>query len=141
MPALTKPYETFEKPGIVVSYNVGSNTTIYKGALVGVNASGNIVPLSHATANLKFVGVANETVSTTSEAKRITVTKSGTFVFAAASPNPSKVGGDAWSKFDGELQDVSTGLTNAYVVGTIVGTESTSDSQPGYRIRIDNHTK
>ena len=141
MPALTKPFETYEKPGIVVSYNVGTDTTIYKGALVGVNTSGNIVPMSHATASLKFVGIANESVSTTSAAKRITVTKSGTFVFSTTSPNTIKTGGDAWVKFDGEVQDSATGLTNSYVVGTIVGTESTSDNLGGYRIRIDNHTK
>ncbi len=141
MSALSKPYETYEKPGIVVSYNVGTNTTIYKGALVGVNAAGLIVPMSHATSNLKFVGVANETVVTTSEAKRITVTKSGTFVFAAGSVGAIKTGGDAWAKFDGEVQDTATGLTNAYVVGTIVAIENTSTNTGGYRIRIDNHTK
>ena len=141
MSALTKPYETYEKPGIVVSYNVGSDTTIYKGALVGVNSTGFIVPMSHATANLKFVGVANETVVTTSQTKRITVTKSGTFVFGCGSSAANKTGGDAYIKFDGEVQDVSTGLTNTYVAGTIVGVESTSNSGNGYRIRIDNHTK
>lgn len=141
MPALTKPFETYEKPGIVVSYNVGTNTTIFKGALVGVSSAGNIVPMNHTIANLKFVGVANESVVTTTETKRITVTKSGTFVFATASANVNKTGGDAWAKFDGEVQDVATGLTNAYIIGTIVGTESTSDNLGGYRIRIDNHTK
>ncbi len=141
MPALTKPYETYEKPGIVVSYIVGTNTTIYKGALVGINGSGNIVSMTHATANLKFVGVANETIVTGSETKRITVTKSGTFVFPTSSPNTNKTGGDAWAKFDGEVQDVATGLTNAYIIGTIVGVESTSESLGGYRVRIDNHTK
>jgi hypothetical protein len=69
------------------------------------------------------------------------VTKSGTFVFSTTSPNTIKTGGDAWVKFDGEVQDSASGLTNSYVVGTIVGTESTSDNLGGYRIRIDNHTK
>jgi hypothetical protein len=141
MPALTKAFETYEKPGIVVSYNVGINTSIYKGALVGVNSSGLVVPMNHATSSLKFIGIANESVITTTEAKRITITKSGTFVLPSSSTVAGKLGGDAWAKSDNEVQDSSTGLTNAYIVGTIVGIESTSTNGNGYRIRIDNHTK
>lgn len=141
MAALTQPFETYEKPGIVVSYTTASNTTIFKGGLVGVNASGQIVPMSHSTANLKFVGVANETVIATTETKRITITKSGTFVFATTATNVNKTGSEAYVRFDGEVQDAATGLTNSYVVGTIVGIEAPSTGGAGYRIRIDNHTK
>ncbi len=140
MPALTKPFETYEKPGIVVSYLAANNTAIFKGALVGVNTSGRVVPMTPATANLKFIGVANESITAGTD-KRLTVTKSGTFVYAATSPAADKVGADAFASDDNTLTATSAGLTNAYVVGTIVGVEMSSTGTNGYRIRIDNHTK
>jgi len=38
------------------------------------------------------------------------------------------------------VQTTNVGLTNSYKVGTVVGPETTSTGQPGYRVRIDNHT-
>ena len=100
MAALTTAYEAFEKPGLVISYKA-SNVKILKGALVGVNASGFLVPMAHGTASLKFVGVANETVDNSGGSagdKSVNVTKSGSFVmkaasgFTTASENPAGVG-------------------------------------------------
>ena len=63
MPQLSKPLENFEKPGIVIRYTIASSTKIYKGSLVALNSAGYAVPLNPATASLRFIGVANETVA------------------------------------------------------------------------------
>ena len=81
MASLTSNLETFEKPGLVVSYKQ-SAAVIFKGALVGVNASGYLAGMSHAAASLKFVGVANEKIDNSAGAagdKSLNVTKSGSF--------------------------------------------------------------
>lgn len=102
MAALTTAYETFEKPGLVISYKI-SAVKVYKGALLGVNASGFAVPMDHAAANLKFTGVANETVDNSAGDagdKNVNVTKSGTFVFKAASgftPAQADVGKEVYA--------------------------------------------
>ena len=83
MAALTVPYESFEKPGLVVNYKI-SNVKIFKGGLIGINASGYAIPLAHGTASLKFVGVANESIDNSAGAagdKSLNATKSGSFVF------------------------------------------------------------
>lgn len=144
MPSLTQAYEAFERPGLVVAYKL-SNVKIFKGALVGVNASGFAVPMSHATANLKFIGIANETVDNSAGAagdKQITVTKTGSFVvkptgFTAAQAD---IGKEAYANTDWEIQIATAGLTNQYKVGTIVSLETTSTGAAGVRIRVDNYT-
>lgn len=143
--ALSKPFETYERPGLVVAYKQ-SNVKVHKGAAVAVNASGFAAPISHATANLKFVGVANETVDNSAGAagdKSVNLTKSGSFVFKAASgytPGQADVGKEVYALTDWEVQVSAVGLTNLYKVGTIVAIETTSTGQPGVRVRIDNHS-
>lgn len=44
MPALTGAYDPQDKPGKLVSYRVGANTVIYKGALVSVRNDGYAYP-------------------------------------------------------------------------------------------------
>lgn len=144
MSALTKPFETFERPGLVVSYRV-SNVNIWKGALVGVNASGFLVPMAHGTAGLKFVGVANESVSNstgTAGAKSVNVTKSGSIVLGVAGFTPAQadIGKEVYANTDNEVQVAVTGLTNQYKVGTIVSAELTSTGTSGVRVRIDNYS-
>jgi len=144
MPSLTQAYEAFERPGLVVAYKL-SNVKIYKGALVGVNAAGFAVPMAHATASLKFIGIANETVDNSAGAagdKQITVTKTGSFVvkptgFTAAQAD---IGKEAYANTDWEIQIATAGLTNSYKVGTIVSLETTSTGAAGVRIRVDNYT-
>jgi hypothetical protein len=142
--ALSKPYENYERPGLVVSYKI-SNVKIYKGSLVAVNASGFAVPISHTSAGLKPVGVANETVDNSAGAagaKSLNVTKAGAFVYKAASgfvPTQADLGKELYALTDWEVQVSTTGLTNQYKVGTIVAIESTSTGQSGVRVRIDNH--
>jgi len=143
--ALSKSFETFERPGLVVSYKV-SNTKIYKGANVGVNTLGFLVPMSHATATLKYVGVANDTVDNTAGAtgdKSLNVTKSGSFVLKAAAgflPVQADIGKEVYALTDWEVQVSTLGLTNQYKVGTIMTVESTSTGVAGVRVRVDNYS-
>lgn len=145
MAALTKPYEAYERPGLVVSYKLAP-VKVYKGALVGVDADGWLRPLTHGTADLKFVGVANETVDNSGGSagdKAVNVTKSGSFVLKAASgfaPAQSDLGKEVYVNTDWEVQTSSAGLTNLYKVGTIVATEMTSTGQAGVRVRTDDYT-
>jgi len=146
MAALANAYETFEKPGIVTSYKM-SNVKIFKGALVGVNASGYLVSMAHGTANLKFVGVANETVDNSAGSagdKSLNVTKSGAFVYKAASgfvPAQADIGKELYANSDWEVQISASGLTNSYKVGRIMALESTSTGVAGVRLRIDDYAQ
>jgi|GEM_PF-428160 len=145
MPALTQAYEAFERPGLVVSYRANS-LKLFKGAMVGVNTNGHATPMTHATAGLRFVGVANETVDNSAGVageKPIAITKSGAFVMRAAagySPVLGDVGKEVYAVSDWEVQVLAAGLTNAYKVGTIVGLETTSTGAAGVRVRIDNYS-
>lgn len=145
MAALTKAYESYERPGIVVAYKAAASR-IYKGALVGVNAAGYAEPMAHGAANLKFIGVANESVDNSSGQpgdRSINVTKTGSFVMKAAAgfaPTAASLGSEVHAVTDWEVQASASGLTNAYKVGTIVAIESTSTSASGVRVRIDRHS-
>lgn len=143
MAALSQAYETFERPGLVVSYKM-SNIKLYKGALVGLNASGYLVSMAHGTANLKFVGVANETVDNSAGAagaRSLTVTKTGSFVYKPlAAMTVANLGQEVYANTDNEIQVITGGLTNQYKVGTIVALENTSAGQSGVRARIDNYS-
>lgn len=145
MAALTTNYETFEKPGIVVSYKL-SNVAVYKGAMLAINSSGYAIPITHATASLKFAGVANEKADNSGGSagdKSVNITKSGSFVFKAASgytPAQADIGKEVYVNSDWEVQVSTSGLTNQYKVGTIVGIESTATGAAGVRVRIDNYS-
>ncbi len=145
MAALTQSYETFEKPGMVIAYKMGA-VKIFKGAMVGVNASGYVVSMAHGTANLKFVGLATETVDNSAGAagdKSIIVSKVGTAVVKAASgfsPAQSNVGAEVYANTDWEVQVSTSGLTAQYKVGRIVALENTSTGVSGVRVRIDDYT-
>jgi hypothetical protein len=142
---LTTAFETYERPGLVVSYKL-SNVKVYKGALVGVNSSGYLVPMAHGTASLKFVGVTNETVDNSAGSagdKSVNVTKTGSFVMKAVtgySPAIADLGKEVYANSDFEVQIATTGLTNQYKVGTIVAVESTSTGAAGVRIRVGNYS-
>ncbi|MEZ0326274.1 MAG: hypothetical protein ACAH95_10240 [Fimbriimonas sp.] len=142
---LTTPFETYEKPGLVVSYKL-SNVKVYKGAMVGVNASGYVIPMAHGTASLKFLGVANETVDNSAGSagdKSINVTKSGSFVMKAVSgyvPAIADIGKEVYANSDFEVQIATAGLTNQYKVGTIASVETTSTGAAGVRVRVDNYS-
>jgi hypothetical protein len=145
MGQLTASYETYERPGLVMAYKL-AQVKIWKGAMVGVDATGYLRPMNPATANLKFVGMANETVdNSTGNAgdKSLNVTKTGSFVLKAASgytPAITELGKEAYAASDWETNSSSTGLTNAYKIGTVVGVETGSAGGTGVRVRIDNYT-
>jgi hypothetical protein len=136
MPALQQPYEAHEREGLIVAYPVKANARIWKGALVCVDNTGYLVPASD-TANLRFVGVAFESVDNTggaSGAKRCRVVKRGTFVYnRIGSFTQADIGTTARAITDNEVAKTST---NNIVVGTVV--ELLNDNR--VRIRIDNHT-
>jgi hypothetical protein len=136
MPALQQPYEAHEREGLIVAYPVKANARIWKGALVCVDNTGFLVPASD-TANLRFVGVAFESVDNTggaSGAKRCRVVKRGTFVYnRIGSFTQADIGTTARAITDNEVAKTST---NNIVVGTVV--ELLDGNR--VRIRIDNHT-
>lgn len=145
MAALTSAYETFERPGIVVSYKLAA-VKVYKGAMVGINSAGYLTPMAHGTSSLKYAGIANDTVDNASGAagdKSVNVTKTASVVMKAASgftPAVTDLGKEVYALTDWEVQVSTSGLTNQYKVGTIVGLESTSNGLAGVRIRIDNYS-
>ena len=136
MPALQQPYEAHEREGLIVAYPVKANARIWKGALVCVDNTGYLVPASD-TANLRFVGVAFESVDNTggaNGAKRCRVVKRGTFIYnRIGSFAQADIGATARAVTDNEVAKTST---NNIVVGTVV---ELLDSNR-VRIRIDNHT-
>jgi hypothetical protein len=145
MPALTTAYEAFEKPGLVVSYRI-SNVKLFKGALVGVNASGHVVAMDHGVSGLRFIGVAAETVDNsggTAGGRTIAVLKAGTFVFRPSSsytPAQTDTGRELFAVTDNEIQLSAVGLTNLHKIGTFIGLETPSGGGAGVRLRIDNYT-
>lgn len=145
MAALSKPFESLERPGIVVSTKI-SNVQVWKGALLGVNASGFAVPMAHGTANLKFIGVACESVNNSTGsagAKSVNVTKAGSFVLtpnSGYSPGQADIGAEVYAVNDNQVQVSTTGLTSAYKIGTIAALETTSLGSNGVRVRIDRYT-
>ncbi len=143
MAALTKAYEVFEKPVEIVSHPVAGSTTIYKGALVGFNSSGFLVPMDHSVGSLTFAGIAQETVvnSGANGAKNAKVIKNGSGVFAdAGSATQASAGKEVYAKTDNEVQVTTGGLINQYKVGTIVSLEKTSLGVNGLRVRINKHS-
>ncbi len=143
MAALTSAYEALQKPTIIVSYKVAAATTIYKGGLVAVNASGFLVPMNHSVASLKFVGIAEDTVANSGAdgdlSCRVSKAGSGVF-FNTNSATQADLGKEVYGKSDNEVNTSTVGLVNQYKVGTIVAVENTSLGQAGLRIKIDNYT-
>jgi hypothetical protein len=121
MPALTQPYEAHEREGLIIAYPVKANAKIWKGALVCVDNTGFLVPASD-TANLRFVGVAFESVDNTGGANG-----------AKRSYTQADIGATVRATSDNEVAKTST---NNIIVGTVV--ELVDGNR--VRIRIDNHT-
>lgn len=143
MAALSRALEVYSKPTIIAAYKMPASTTIYKGALVGANANGYAVPMDHATANLTFIGIAEETAQNTGAdgEKLVRICKSGSGVFVdVGSATQASIGKEVYAKNDNEVQTGTGGLTNQYKVGTIVAIETTATAVAGVRVRIDRHT-
>lgn len=141
MAAHSAPYEAAFKPGHIVLYKINAATTIYKGALVGLGTDGYVIPLTHATASLKVMGVAEETVENDGADgdKSVRVAKEGSFVIAGTGTQ-ADLGKEVYALDDATIQLTTAGLTNQYKVGTVMGIETTSKGAAGMRIRIENYT-
>ena len=139
MPNLTQPYETFEKPGLVITYPLGA-ARIWKGALVGLAADGTAVSLSP-NAPMRFLGVSCESADPQQAYKRVTLAKAGTFVFRLVGPLPTRadIGRVIYAASDWEATISPDGLDHPIAIGTMVDLEPTSAGQPGIRVRIDLH--
>jgi len=145
MAQLLKPYEAYEKPGLIIGYAM-SAIQIYKGSMIGLNPHGYVVPMDHGTDNLRFVGIASESAdNSTGEHgdKKINVIKAGSFVYRAVpqgiEPMIATMGMVAFAHTGWEVKMRPWDLCNEYQIGRIVGIETTSTGQPGVRVRIDNH--
>ena len=145
MAQLTAGYETYERPGLVIAYKMAA-VKIWKGAMVGVDATGALRPMNPATASLRFMGIANETVDNllgNAGDRSVNVTKTGSFVMKAAAgyvPALAELGKEVFAASDWEASSSNAGLTNPYKVGTIVAVEGTATGSNGVRVRIDNHS-
>lgn len=145
MAQLAASYETYERPGLVVSYKIAA-VKVWKGALLGLDATGYARPMTPSTASMRFVGIANETVDNAlggAGDRSVNTTKTGSFVLKAASgytPAIADLGKEAYAASDWEAQVVTTGLTNAYKIGTVVALETTATGAAGIRVRIDNYS-
>jgi hypothetical protein len=139
--AHTSAFEAGYKPGKVVLYKIAASTTIYKGALVALKTDGYLIPIAHGTANLRFAGIAEETVinSGADGAASVRVSKSGSFAIAGTAVQ-ADVGKEVYAVDDATVQIGTIGLTNQYKVGTMLATETTSKGVAGLRVRIGNYT-
>lgn len=134
MPALTGAYDPQDKPGKLVSYRVGANAVIYKGALVSVRNDGYAYPSRSGTSSDVFVGVAFETVDNTggsAGAKSVRVWKEGTYVYNGSDFTQASTGQPMYAADDNTLTPTST---NNQLVGYVVEVLSATQA----RVRINN---
>lgn len=134
MPALNAPYDPQDKPGELISYRVGANVTIHKGALVSVRSDGFAYPSRSGVGSDQFIGVAFESVDNTggaAGAKSVRVLKRGTYVYNGSGFSQSSVGQAMYALDDNTLTTTST---NNQLVGYVVEVLSATRA----RVRIDN---
>jgi uncharacterized lipoprotein NlpE involved in copper resistance len=127
MAAATTPISTPERPGLSAQQDVAASTVIYAGTLVALDASGNAKPASN-TANLRVIGIAQETVDNSAGAAgdlKILV-KPGVFVVNNAGVNPvtkAHVGSVVYVSSDNE---VALSGTNNVKAGVLRGFDATT---------------
>ena len=145
MAQLKAGYDTYERPGLVVAYRMAA-VRVWKGAMVGVDATGYLRPLDPAIPAMRFMGVANETVDNAAGRpgdRIVNVTKTGSFVMKAArgyAPTLADLGREAFAASDWEATASPEGLPSATRVGTIVAIETNATGAAGIRVRVDNHS-
>lgn len=134
MTALTENYEAERKDGILITYPVSAGETIYKGAIVCLDADGYLMPGSDAS-GYKFVGLSYEKADNASGDDGDVTTrvwKVGTYVFAADfTAGQEDVGSQVYVLDD---NTVSTSTTYSVACGTIIEVITSSS----VRVRIDN---
>lgn len=105
MAALAASRNTISKLGGIQAYLVKASTTVYKGAMVALDANGFLVPATNA-ANQKVVGVAEETVVQGASATlwcRVDCARS--FLFNATSITQAMVGTTMYVVDDNTFDD------------------------------------
>lgn len=120
MTALAADRNTQSKIGGIQIFPVDGGSTIYKGALVAVNAAGYLIPASD-LANAKVVGVADEAVDNSAGADGALdcrVVSGRTFKFAASSITQAMVG-EMMYVVDDQTFDDGVG-TNGIKAGRLV---------------------
>jgi len=121
MSALTRDRATPYREGIEVEYPVATNTKIYAGSLVCVNAAGYAVPAAD-TSGFQFAGVAMEQVDNSggSEGSQtVRLRRAGVFEFDAASITQAMVSIEMYAQDDHTFADTA-GATNHIKVGRLV---------------------
>lgn len=141
MAAATADRETKRQDCKIKAYPVAASTTIYKGTLVAVNASGYLVSISDA-ANLIFAGVAFEKIDNSAGAngdKKCRVEKEGEheFVYTGGDATIAKVGQIVYAQDNQSVDEDALLTTNDYQVGVI--TEFVSAAV--VRVKIDNYAR
>jgi hypothetical protein len=127
MPALTEDRNTTRREGERFSYPMAANVTIYGGALVMLNASGNATPGAVATGQ-RACGVAcqRKTNGATAGAERIEV-EPGIFRFNNSAAGDliaaADVGADCWIVDDNTVAKTNGSSTRS-VAGRIVAVDS-----------------
>jgi hypothetical protein len=146
MGKLKNNYETFERPGLVVSYRMAT-CEIFKGALVGLDARGYAVPMQ--PIGTRFLGVANQrTKNEEAEGSKFTsVVKSGSFVYPSEDePTQMMIGNLVFAAEDGlvvvqTMDEIhSETFEGMLPIGRVIELARTSDNKPGIRVRIDGFT-
>jgi hypothetical protein len=120
MSALTRDRATPYREGIEVEYPVATNTKIYAGSLVCVNAGGYAVPAADTT-SYRFAGVAMEQVDNSAGAdggQLVRLRRTGVFEFDAVSITQAMVGADMFAVDDHSFDDTA-GATNHIKVGSL----------------------
>jgi hypothetical protein len=121
MSALTRDRATPYREGIEVDYPVATNTKIFAGSLVCVNATGYAVPAAD-TAGYQFAGVAMEQVDNSGGGdggQSVNLRRAGVFEFDAASITQAMVGTEMEVTDDHTFDDTA-GTTNHVKVGQLV---------------------
>lgn len=111
----------------LLAYPVAASTTIYKGALVALDANGFAVNAAD-TAGLQVVGVAAEKVDNAGGAngdKKIVIEAEREYLFAASSITQAMVG-DVMYVVDNDTVDDAAGPTNDVAVGRLTEFISTT---------------
>lgn len=118
--ALTADRQTDRKEIELQGYPMATNTVIYKGALVAINAGGFAIPAADVAGLLGVVGVAEEYVSNNpgaNGAKKIRVRSGCAFDIAATSITQAMVNTVMFVVDDEEFDNASV---NSIVAGTLI---------------------
>lgn len=126
--ALSADRSTARKEIQLLGYPVATNTVIYKGSLVAINAGGYAVPAADTAGFLGVAGVAEEYVSNNpgaNGAKKIRVRSGCAFDLAATSITQAMVG-TPMVVVDDQTFDDPAGATNDIPAGKLVQFISTT---------------